>query len=90
MIPRALFFFVVYMGLRKSFPEGFGESDIIADYSGGTKSMTSGMVLACALPERKLQVLKPRKYDKDGTADRKAGSDPRYIDISFKLKQVSK
>ncbi len=71
-------------------PTGFEESDIIADYTGGTKSMTAGMILACSLPQRKLQVLKPRKYKDDGTAERSAGSDPRFIDIRFKLKQIGK
>jgi hypothetical protein len=69
--------------------EKIEEFDVISDYTGGTKSMTAGMILACAPPERKLQFLKPRKYNPDGTADRAIGSDPRYIDIRFKLKQVS-
>ena len=68
--------------------EGFSERDIIADYTGGTKSMTAGLILACTSPERKLQILKPRKYKEDGTADRTAGSDPKLIDIRFKLKEV--
>jgi hypothetical protein len=72
----------------QSLPEGFDDSDVVADYTGGTKSMTAGLVLACALPSRELQVLKPRKYKDDGTADRTAGSDPRSVDIRFKLKQV--
>ncbi|MEW6418836.1 MAG: hypothetical protein AB1480_12065 [Nitrospirota bacterium] len=74
----------------KSLPEGFKESDIISDYTGGTKSMTSGLVLACAIPSRELQFMKPRKYKDDGTADRAAGSDPRAVDIRFKLKEVGK
>ena len=77
-------------GIFQSLPEGFDDSDVIADYTGGTKSMTAGLVLACALPSRELQVLKPRKYKDDGTADRSVGSDPRSVDISFKLKQVYK
>lgn len=76
--------------IYQSLPDDLEESDVIADYTGGTKSMTAGMVLACALPHRKLQVLKPRQYKNDGAADRTTGSDPRYIDIRFKLKQVSK
>jgi len=74
----------------QSLPEGFDEQDIIADYTGGTKSTTAGLVLACARPARRLQVLKPRKYKEDGTAVREAGSDPMPIDIRFKLKQVNK
>jgi CRISPR-associated protein (Cas_Cas02710) len=32
-----------------------GEREIIADYTGGTKSMTAGVILACAKPTRRLQ-----------------------------------
>mgnify|MGYP001558614917 FL=1 len=74
--------------IYKNLPAGFNESDIIADYTGGTKSMTAGLVLACASPGRKLQMLKPKAYKDDGTADREKGSDPKLINISFKLKQV--
>lgn len=61
------------------------EESVIADYTGGTKSMTSGMVLACTSPRRPLQFMKPRKYKEDGTADHGAGSDPVAIDIRFEL-----
>lgn len=33
------------------------ESDIIADYTGGTKSMTAGLILACTIPTRRLQYI---------------------------------
>ncbi len=79
----------VIENIFNNLPEGFDESDIIADYTGGTKSMTAGMILACALPKRNLQVLKPNKYKEDGTADREAGGTPRTIDINFKLKLLS-
>lgn len=71
-------------------PDDLNESDIIADYTGGTKSMTTGMILSCALPSRNLQFMKPNQYKEDGTALREAGSEPRQIDINFKLKQVYK
>ena len=59
---------------------------IIADFTGGTKSMTAGMVLACAAPDRHLEYMKPRKYMPDGQADRKAGSEARSVDIDFFLR----
>ncbi len=34
---------------------GLGEGEMIVDYTGGTKSMTAGMMLACVSPERRLQ-----------------------------------
>jgi len=73
----------------RSLPKGFEEEDIISDYTGGTKSMTAGLMLACALPSRNLQVLKPNKYKDDGTADRTEGSKPIYVEISFKVKEIS-
>ena len=36
---------------------GLDESQIIADYTGGTKSMTAGVILACGKPSRRLQYL---------------------------------
>jgi hypothetical protein len=61
------------------------EEEVIADYTGGTKSMTSGMVLACTSPRRPLQFMKPRRYTEDGRADTQAGADPKAIDIRFWL-----
>lgn len=37
--------------------KGISESKIIADYTGGTKSMTAGMVIACASPNRYLEYI---------------------------------
>jgi CRISPR-associated protein (Cas_Cas02710) len=34
---------------------GLDEFEMIADYTGGTKSMTAGMILACTKPTRRLQ-----------------------------------
>ncbi len=73
---------------KSSVDEDIYESDIITDYTGGTKSMTAGVVMSCALPSRDLQVLKPKKYKDDGTADRNAGSEPMFVDIHFKIKKV--
>jgi len=78
----------VVEAIYKNMPDGFSESDIISDYTGGTKSMTAGMILSCALPSRNLQVLKPNQYKDDGTAIREAGSKPREVDINFNLKRV--
>ena len=84
----------VYNAINKIYDEildiDLSESDIIADYTGGTKSMTSGMILACALPGRKLQFMKPKEYDSDGRANRSAGSVPVLVDINFKLKPLKR
>jgi hypothetical protein len=71
-------------------PEGITEKDVISDYTGGTKSMTAGMILSCALPSRDLQVLKPKVFKSDGTADRNKGEESIGIDIHFKIKKTRK
>jgi hypothetical protein len=44
--------------------DGIAEEDIIADFTGGTKPMTVGMVFACLTPSRSLQYV-PAEYNKD-------------------------
>jgi CRISPR-associated protein (Cas_Cas02710) len=69
---------------------GLKEEEVVADYTGGTKSMTSGMVLACASPRRLLHFMKLRKYEEDGRAVAQGGSDPVAIDIRFELIPLTK
>lgn len=38
------------------------EADVIADYTGGTKGMTAGLMLACTRPERSLQYISQVNY----------------------------
>ncbi len=70
--------------------EEIAESDIIADYTGGTKSMTAGLILACTSPNRKLQFMKPGAYLSDGRADTSVDSVATEIQIDFKLKPIKK
>jgi hypothetical protein len=57
------------------------EKQVIADYTGGTKSMTAGMVLACASPERELQYF----------SQQVTSSNPlKKVSISFRLKPARK
>jgi len=56
---------------------------IIADYTGGTKSMTAGLLLAALEQEGRLQYMKPNRYEADGRADRAAGSSPRLVKVDF-------
>jgi hypothetical protein len=74
---------MIYVEANEVF--GLSEEDVVADYTGGTKSMTSGMVLACTSPSRPLHFMKPRRYAEDGRADPQAGSDPVAVDIRFEL-----
>jgi hypothetical protein len=41
--------------------DGLEEEDVIADFTGGTKPMTAGMIFACMRPPRKLQYV-PADY----------------------------
>jgi hypothetical protein len=54
------------------------ESEIIADYTGATKGMTAGILLACTRPERPLQYI--------SQIDRKM----RAVSISYRLKALTK
>jgi hypothetical protein len=79
----------VYRGINRIYEEakqvGLEEEEIIGDYTGGTKSMTAGMVLACVSPRRHLQFMKPQRYTADGRAEPGVSSDPVAIDIRFEL-----
>jgi hypothetical protein len=66
--------------------EGIEASALIADYTGGTKSMTAGIVLACANPERCLEFMKPGGYTEDGRADASKASIATEVQINFQLK----
>jgi hypothetical protein len=60
---------------------GLAASDLIADYTGGTKSMTVGVVLACTDPERHLQYLVSH-YGPDGQI---AGSQLMQVKLAYRL-----
>lgn len=55
---------------------------LIADYTGGTKSMTAGVVLACSSPERHLQYI-TGQYNSAGELD---GSQVMEVKLSYRLK----
>jgi hypothetical protein len=46
--------------------DGLAEEEAIADFTGGTKPMTVGMIFACLTPTRALQYV-PADYGKDGS-----------------------
>jgi hypothetical protein len=58
-------------------------SDLVADFSGGTKMMSVGMVLACTPSDRDVEYLKPRQLDERGRAVPSAGADPKLVDLRF-------
>jgi len=66
--------------------EAIEASNLIADYTGGTKSMTAGVVLACANPERHLEFMKPDGYTEEGRADLSKDAIATDVKINFQLK----
>jgi len=65
---------------------GLRSEDIVADFTGGTKTMSISMVLACTPAGRAVEYMKPRRFLPDGRADSKAGSDPKLVDLSFLIR----
>lgn len=56
---------------------------LIADITGGTKSMTIGLAYAGIPAARDLQFMKPREIGPDGRAVVEKGADPYLIDVRF-------
>lgn len=61
---------------------------IIADYTGGTKSMTAGLILACASPQRRLQFMLPKAYTMGGQADAAQPSVATEVSVAFQIKAM--
>ena len=65
---------------------GLPPIDLIADYTGGTKSMTAGMVLACSQPNRNLQYL-ASEYNEQKHIVR---SQLMQIVLSYRIKAIKR
>ena len=63
---------------------GLPPADVIADYTGGTKSMTAGMVLACSSPDRTLQYL-VSEYNQAGNI---VDSQLMKVMLSYRIKPI--
>ena len=61
------------------------ESEIVADYTGGTKSMTAGLILACAMPSRRLQYILSQ-YDQQ---NQPINSQVMEVEVSYRLRPIS-
>lgn len=57
--------------------------EIVADITGGTKLMTTGMVLACTALNGEVEYLMPLGLTADGRADASKGAVPKRVDLSF-------
>ena len=56
---------------------------VIADYTGGIKSTSAGVILACSTPERQLQYTSARYYDEEGNPQ---GVEVMQVKLSYRLK----
>ncbi len=63
-------------------PSGLSTVDVIADMTGGTKPMTSGMVMACLARRVSLQYVKALR-DEKGKVEHGAWGEPIRIDANF-------
>lgn len=63
-------------------PYSLSENDLIIDYTGGTKSMTAGAILAGASPDRRLQYIVSDYDDKN----KPINSRVMEVDISYQVK----
>lgn len=80
-------FHLVQSIYHEAFAHGLMEQDVAADYTGGTKSMTAGMVLACSVSEeRNAQYMKPRQVEPTGIATPAAEAVPILVDLRFGAK----
>jgi CRISPR-associated protein (Cas_Cas02710) len=70
---------------RKSMRRFKTEADIICDFTGLTKSMSAGMILACAPRQARLQYMHPNKFQPDGRADISAGSHAVEVKIAYQI-----
>jgi hypothetical protein len=64
----------------------FEQKELVADFTGGTKMMSAGMVLACIPEDRDLEYMQPRRFLESGRADPIAGADPKLVDLNFFLR----
>ncbi len=77
-------FHLVQSIYHKAHAAGLTESDVIADYTGGTKSMTAGMVLACsAAPGRDAEYMKAIDETPIGTASPKSEAQALPVRVRF-------
>ncbi|MDY0039112.1 MAG: hypothetical protein RBS57_02295 [Desulforhabdus sp.] len=69
----------------KASQPGIPHAEMIADFAGGTKSMSARVLLASTEVNKEIQYMKPRRHNSDGRANSAIGSDPVNIDINFFL-----
>jgi CRISPR-associated protein (Cas_Cas02710) len=71
--------------LRGKCRKKYDSSEIVCDFTGLTKSMSAGMILACAPRDARLQYMHPNKYLPNGYADVAAGSHAVEVKIAYQI-----
>jgi hypothetical protein len=63
------------------------EADVMCDFTGFTKSMSAGMILACAPKSARLQYMHPNEFLPNGRANTAAGSHPVEVEIAYSIEE---
>lgn len=60
-------------------------SDIVLDYTGGTKAFTAAMALAGASSDRRIEYVSPKQRGEDGRQSRDTEYEVIEVDISYRV-----
>jgi hypothetical protein len=74
---------------REAHGYGIEDRDLICDFTGMTKPVSAGVVLACVRPEQRLQYMEPLGFLKGGAPDPAAGSVPVEVDVRYDVEMVA-
>lgn len=81
--PKAVFDAIVHIYQAAAAGGRMGAEEIVADFTAGTKLMTTGMALACSTHGWAMQFMKPDRYDAQGRASKDAKAVPVMVDMDF-------
>lgn len=62
-------------------------AEVMCDFTGFTKSMSAGMILACAPRQARLQYMHPNEIFPDGRANSAAGSHPVEVELAYWIEE---
>ena len=81
--PKAVFDAVVSIYQAADTGGQMRPEEMIADFTAGTKLMTTGMALACSAHGWVMQFMKPDRYDAQGRAAKDARATPVIVNMDF-------
>lgn len=65
----------------------YDKGEVMCDFTEFTKSMSAGMILACAPAEARLQYMHPSRYLPDGRAEVQSGSHAVEVKIGYRVEE---